>query len=440
MSMLASVLIDRDMAATIRAMIYRDDLYDLSHQVIWDVACRMIDAKVPLDPVLLSHELRKTGQLDEIGGMKYLGEIVGSVPSAAHGEHYAKIVKDAANARRIIQAADKALRWAYSPERREDPAAKAMELAGELADIGANHVSDGFRHVTQILESEFQEMAAGRKRRVPTGWADLDNVIGGLPRGGMTLVAGRPGMGKSAVLKTLARSYSLRASVAVITVEESSAKAALNIAACVSGVDNRNVANNELSPNEWARLWDAYRVLQPARLMINDRPTKISDVESAVSLAKIKHGADVIIVDYLQLIDDELGADNENRQVTEVSRRLKNAFKRHDVVGIVAAQLNRGGQLRQQIPPPPTLTDLRGSGALEQDGDVIIGLHSEDYYMRGKKDYLPTRRIELHGLKNKDGPTFTVPLYYEMRTLTIRDRTPAEVADDDNIGGANGFE
>jgi replicative DNA helicase len=254
--------------------------------------------------------------------------------------------------------------------------------------------------------------------RIPTGLHDLDAVIGGLPRGGFTLVGARPGIGKSQICKQFALNLARRGiPVGIVTVEEDRRKIGQNYLSNASGVENNHIAYSTMGPHEWDEVLRAVKGLNELPIYIADEPVKLSDVEASIIVMATQKKCEVVIVDYLQLINPDVSGENENREITLISKCLKMAFKRLNIAGIAACQLNRGnetGGVRH-----PTVKDLRGSGSLDQDGDLIMLLHRDDYYE--KDSFKWNKQLLCIVGKNKAGPTGDVPLWFSGKTQTVAD-------------------
>jgi replicative DNA helicase len=426
MCVIASMMIDPQAITEVRAIITRDAFYQPDHQILFDTIIRLTDSGRPVDAVLLREELLRTGRLEEIGGSSYLGDVLNSVPSSAHAVHYAGVVREAYIWRQCIQSANDLLRAAYGTHHEDDTAAKvAMDAAANLSQIGAGGSGERFRHISELVHEVLERISTGQQRAefIPTGFRDLDASIGGLRRGAFTMVGGRPGMGKSQFLKAIGQHAASNGfTVCHITIEEDLGKVASNMLSTMSGVENMKLAFGEgLHEHDYRMINAAQERFARMNYYADDRPTRLSEVVSAVMAAKARYGADVVTVDYLQLINPESkGYANQDRELTQISNGLKMAFKRARVAGCVAAQLNRGNE-SERIPPAPTMRNLRGSGSLEQDGDVILMLHSTDYYKRiSGETFTPNHQLQVVIGKNKNGPGGTIPLFQDHRNQLLR--------------------
>lgn len=422
MCVLASMMLDNDAASRIVQIVGRDDFFQTDHQVIYDQLARMHRDGRPVDAILLSAELEKRQLLEEVGGKAYLGTILDTIPSAAHGEHYANVVRDKSVLRRVIAQANDALRDAYAPRDQTTPNDIARRYADSLAMIATTGTTDRFRRLGDVVIDVVECKQRNDQRRIPTGVTQLDAICGGLPIGGFTLVGGRPGSGKSLLCKQFLHNVgALGRPIGLISIEESSEKVAENALANYASVENNHVVYNRLSAGEWQDIIRVTPDLAKLDFWVNDEPTRLSDVESAVTTAAVKHRCRLVVVDYLQLIEPDDNGDNENREITKISKRLKACAKRLDIALVAACQLNRGnetGTIRK-----PTLRDLRGSGSLEQDGDTILLLHREDYYHYQEQGYIPTQQLEIIVAKNKGGNQGVVPAHFSGKHQRVTDWT-----------------
>lgn len=396
--------------------------------IYFDAVCRIRRDGKPIDARIVKADLERSHLFEETGGMSFLAKIIDSVPSAAHGPHYAAIVREMYVLREIIRVSNTALRRVYAASNHDRSAQIAQELVQELSSLAYTGIADKIHTLEEAICEVFERMEEGKVPRIPTGIPGLDGMVGGLPKGKFTQVGGRPSMGKSLLCKQIVLNIAKSGvPCGIVTVEEDRLKIAQNYLSNASGIENNKIIYSTLGAEEWEQVYGAVPRLPGKAIHIADAPVRLSEVEGAISAMVAQHRCEVVVVDYLQLIDPEsTGGENENREITKISKSLKAAFKRTNVAGLVACQLNRAnetGGVRK-----PTLKDLRGSGSLEQDGDLIILLHREDYYRKSEQGFTPTRQLEAIVAKNKDGDTGTVPLYFSGATQTILDwaQRPAE--------------
>jgi replicative DNA helicase len=423
MCVIASLMLcgdDRDLFTLTRSSLRTEMFYQADHQVIFDALVRMAERGCAIDAVLLRAELERAQLLDEVGGTAYLRRILESIPSAAHGPHYAQVVREKSILRGVIASANEALRRCYAPANGTDSAASiARDFLDRMAELCRTGSVAKFRRIGDVLMEVLDRKLAGDNHRIPTGLAELDRLCGGVPVGRFTLVGGRPGMGKSQTAKQIVLNVAARGvNCGIVTIEENCHKVTENALSNLSGIENNKIAFGTLGSEEWDEIGKAEPKLRGLGVWIDDVPVTLAEVEEAVMSAVMKHHCRLVVVDYLQLVDPGAG-ETENREITRVSRSLKGLAKRLDVALVAVCQLNRGNEsagIRR-----PTLRDLRGSGSLEQDGDLIVLLHREDYYRYAEPQYIPTHQLEAIVAKNKDGCLGVVPLYFSGKTQRVSD-------------------
>lgn len=411
--------VDKAAQASIRAAVSPANFFSADYAALFSAAAELMDAGRPVDAVTVRAELARRGVLEEIGGVAFVADTIGSVPSYAHAAGYAAEVRECARWREVIAAGNDAIRRAHAARRLGGAAgasAYALELGGRLARVARD--ADGQRvwSADDMAAALMGDPDAGSRRFVPTGLSSLDAVVGGLPVGGKCIVGGKPGMGKSALMKQLALNLSGSGfRVGYISVEEPWRKVAENLTANLGDVPNNRVAFGRLTSSDRAKFLDGARALAALPLWVVDSARRLSDVRAAAQRLACEHGAEVVMVDHLHLIDPGAG-DNREREISVISAELKWTWKELGVCGVEAAQLNRkGGDER------PWLDNLRDSGSLEQDGDTIVLLHREDYYRRSDPGYVPDGVLEAIVAKNKSGATGTVPLAFDESRQRIID-------------------
>lgn len=413
---------DVERFALVRARVRRDAFYQADHQIIYDALCSMADAGTSIDAVTTRAELIRRGLFEEIGGRDYLASILGTMPSAAHGEHYANLVREKYLLRGAIASANDILHDCYAPAAGAGYAADLLRTAaGRILELVSTGTADRFTRMADAVRMALEAKRNGKASRLATGLYEFDYLCGGLPIGKFVLIGGRPGMGKSLLCKQIVLNVAAArlSPCGIVTVEEDERKVAQNAISNYSGIENCRVTYGNFGPEEWAAVATAAERLGTLDIWVNDRAVTLGEVEDAVTTAAVRHKCRVVVVDYLQLIDPEGKGENENREITRISQALKRLAKRLDIVLMAACQLNRGnenGGVR-----PPTLRDLRGSGTLEQDGDLIVLLHREDYYLPDDRLHERNHQLKAIVAKNKDGPQATIPLLFDAKTQRISD-------------------
>lgn len=412
---IGSVMLDREAWENCAALVDADSFFTADHSLVWNVVTSLYRAKKPVDAVLVREELIRRGQLEEIGGTKELARMLDSVPSSAHGLHYAGIVAEKAKLRSIISAANEALRDVYGGEPAEAIATRLEKTAAALRDSGR---IDSIQQVGAIARQVLDGKRAGNVTRLRTGLRELDDLcVGGLPIGLTTMIAGKPSMGKSQLGKQIARNiaegiegWQRPVPVGIVTIEETGPKIATNYMAAIGQVVNSRIIQNTLEADEWGRLDAAGDALLDLPVYIDDAQRRLSDIQRVARRLVRKHGCGVIVVDHIHLIDGETDA-NREQELSGISSGLKTLWKELNVAGVELLQMNRGSD-REAI---PELDHLRGSGSLEADGDLIMQLHRQDYFnwKKDPRNFQPDHRLCVYVNKNKDGPTGKVDLWFD---------------------------
>lgn len=419
---IASMALDHTVIPVVRGILNKEEFFQTDHQVMFAVLCEMHSAGRSIDAVTMRAELQRRGLLDEVGGTAYIAECLNAIPTSAHALHYAGIVKEKATWRAIITTSNELLREAYAPQGEDDAAPSvAAEYARRLSRIAAEGKANEVVKLGDVACDVIRRLDEGETARyIRTGLMKLDDMIGGLRIGGKTIVGGKPGMGKSLLLKQMLRNIARRMPVGLITVEEDREKIAENALSSESGVPNNRIAFNRLREGDAEKLTASMPALDGLPFYIIDTARKLSRIIAAANTLAVQYGCKVIGVDHLHIIDAEVGQKNPNREyeISQISGDLKWAWRELNVAGIEAAQLNRkDGRER------PNIESLRGSGSLGQDGDTILLLHREDYYR--KEDNAPADQfdgvLEVIVAKNKSGSSAHVELYIEEATQTITD-------------------
>ena len=405
---LGAMLLDRDAAGTAVEILRAGDFYRGSHQTIFEVAAEIYDQQQTLDQALLREELSRRGTLEEVGGIGYLAELVGSVPTSAHVERYAAVVKDRALARRLIAAASEIQRSGYEPGQNAyellDSAeqrifALSTERAGQVSDI-----RDIIHDVYRRLEESHGK--GGVYTGIPTGYAELDELTSGLQRGELTIIAGRPSTGKTSfALNVICRLAGDQAiPVGLFSLEMTKEQVAQNLACLTARVDSRKLRRGTLGQEEWGRLVnEGMGRLREAPIFIDDCPGDPFIVQLRARARRLvsRQKVGLIVFDYLQLIHGpkEIAAQSRQQEVAYVSRSLKALARELNIPIIAICQLNRG--LEDRVNKRPQLSDLRESGAIEQDADLVMLIHRPGLYRDPPDRSEPTTMIIG---KNRNGP------------------------------------
>lgn len=409
--------------AEITNIVGRDEFYQADHQIIFDVICDLRRKGSKVDAVILRSELDRRQLLEEIGGTSYLGTILASVPSAAHGVHYAKIVHEKATLRAMISFGNDILRRAYGASRDDIADEMVQEGIAELTGMLERGRGTEIHKLGDVLLETYEQIEAGGAQTVSFGFSDMDlQSGGGIGVGEMIVIAARPSMGKSTLIKQIAlRSAMNGVPVGIISLEEGRFKMGRNILSSECRIENQKLRNSRtLNKDDWAKLADGVARLNGLEIYIVDNKRRLSDIKSAAAIMVARHGVKMIIIDYLQRIKG-VGGTSKYEQVSNTSTEISDMFKELGVAGIAVAQLNRAVENRDD--KRPLMADLRDSGQIEQDADGVLFLHREDYYHLDETGYEPTSLAEVIFAKYRDGVRGkTVKLQSDLRFQTFTDQ------------------
>jgi replicative DNA helicase len=419
MSLLGAVLIDEEVLADITEHVKPKDFYDKRHAVIYDAIMRLYEKNKPVDLLTLTDELKRKKELDEIGGSAYLTELTNYVPTAAHAESYAEIVAQKAVRRRLIKASGEISELGY------DEATTTQELLqqaeAELFSVSDQSLKQDLTSLESILTDSFDRLEElhrnkGALRGVRTGYRDLDNMTAGLQRSDLIILAARPAMGKTTLVTNLAYNVATIAKqpVLMFSLEMSKEQLVDRMLADASGVDSWNIRTGNLSDDDFSKLSEAMGEMAEAPIYIDDTPG-LSVLEMRTKARRAAHDQPLglIIIDYLQLMQGS-GRNDGNRvqEVSEISRGLKLIARELNVPVIALSQLSRSVENRS--PQIPQLADLRESGSIEQDADIVMFIYREAYYNP------ETERENITDLiiaKHRNGPVGKVELYFHPERL-----------------------
>jgi replicative DNA helicase len=397
--MLAGATVDGfAMLKEIRSIVSNAAFFQADHQTIFKCICAMDDSETAIDAVLLKAELVRRNLLEEIGGVAYLAQVLNSAPSAAHGVHYAKVVREKYQLRQMIGLSNRMIQACYAPHEGDPSGTLAQRYLNELGHIVQSDARHEYQKLDVVMDEVLRGIEAGDVGLIPTGFTALDQSIGGIGPGEMVIVGGRPSMGKSLLTKQiLSQMATAGIPVGMITMDETRRKVGRNLLASQAGVVNEKIRKGNLSEEEYRQVYEASETLRPLPFYVCDRAWNIGDVSAVASIWAAKHGVQVIGIDYLQLMESE--GRTRYEQVTNSSKAIKKMLRDTGLRGLIVCQLNRAVEGREK--KEPTMSDLKESGQLEQDGDGILLLHRPDFYEldSSKRDHIARVIIE----KWKDG-------------------------------------
>ncbi len=408
--LLASMMLDKDVIGQAVQIIDREAFFQADHQVVYDVLVKLYEQNRPIDAVILCDELNKRQLLEEIGGQAYIGQILNTVPSSAHGEHYAKIVREKALLRQLIAASNDILRDSYAPH---ESAELVLDKAEKrIFEIASKKVSGSMQAMEEVMHEVFETIESRGQRGLETGFYELDDMMNGLQNGEMVIVAARPSMGKTAFAMNLIEHISAdsRQPTAVFSLEMSKQQLAQRMLCSRGAIDAHKLRKGMLQAHEYAHLANVVGELAKAPIWVDDSPGLTPlELRAKARRLKLQHDVKCVMIDYMQLMDNP-GVESRQQQISEISRGIKAVARELNVPVIALSQLNRGSENRDGH--RPRMSDLRESGSIEQDADVVMLLHREDYYKMSEPDFQPDNIAEIIIAKQRNGPTGTVKLTF----------------------------
>lgn len=419
MSLLGAILIDEETLADITEHVKPRDFYDKRHGIIFDAIMRLYEKNKPVDLLTLTDELKRKKEIDEIGGSAYLTELTNYVPTAAHAESYAEIVAQKAVRRRLIKASGDISELGYNEETTTPELLQQAEA--ELFAVSDQSLKQDLSSLESILTDSFDRLEElhrnkGALRGIRTGYRDLDNMTAGLQRSDLIILAARPAMGKTTLVTNLAYNVATIAKQPVLffSLEMSKEQLVDRMLADASGVDAWNIRTGNLSDDDFSKLSEAMGEMAEAPIYIDDTPG-VSVLEMRTKARRIAHEQPLglIIVDYLQLMQASGRTDgNRVQEVSEISRGLKLIARELNVPVIALSQLSRSVESREV--KKPQLSDLRESGSIEQDADIVMFIYREAYY---NPETDRKNVTDLIIAKHRNGPTGNVELYFHPERL-----------------------
>jgi replicative DNA helicase len=413
-AVLGAILLDSDCLVSVLEKIRAEDFYRTAHRLIFEAMMELSENQEPIDLVTLTAVLQDRRQLEEVGGIGYLTELANAVPTAANVDYYAQIVEEKSLMRRLIRTATQIVTEGYAGG--ESVGELLNDAERRIMEIGDQRSSSGFIPIRDVLMEVFErvEMLFNQKggiTGIPSGFVDLDRMTSGFQRSDLIIVAARPSVGKTAFALNIAQNVGVRAkeTVAIFSLEMSAPQLVQRIICAEANVDAGRLRTGHLENEDWEKLTMAIGTLSDAQIYIDDTPgVTVADIRAKCRRLKRERGLGLVVIDYLQLIHGR-GRPGENRQqeVSEISRTLKQIARELNVPVIALSQLSRGVEQRQD--KRPMLSDLRESGSIEQDADIVAFLYRDDYY---DKESEKKNIIEIIIAKQRNGPVGTVELVF----------------------------
>ena len=413
-SVLGSMLLSKDAIADASEELRGTDFYRPAHEVIFDAIVDLYGRGEPADPVTVSAELQRRGELQRIGGAPYLHTLSANVPIAANAGYYAEIVHEKAILRRLVTAGTKIVQLGYAGEGTID--AVVDEAQAEVYKITDKRAQEDYAPLADIMEGVLDEIEAignrdGGMYGVPTGFADLDDLTNGLHSGQMIIVAARPAMGKSTLALDLCRSASIHNQMSSVffSLEMNRSEITMRLLSAEAKVPLNHIRNGNMTDDDWAKLARKMGEVSSAPMFIDDSPNMtMMEIRSKARRLKQKHDLRLIVIDYMQLMSSGKKVESRQLEVSEFSRQIKLLAKELELPIIALSQLNRGPE--QRADKRPAMSDLRESGSLEQDADMVILLHRDDVYER---ESTRPGEADLIVAKHRNGPTRDITVAFQ---------------------------
>ncbi|OFI05376.1 replicative DNA helicase [Clostridium acetireducens DSM 10703] len=410
-SIIGSMILDKSSIAQVVEALKSDDFYSESHKIIFSAIVELYQKDIDVDIITLTENLKSKDKLENCGGITYISQISGSVFSPSNLQSYIKIVKNKSILRNLIKASSEIIQESYN---NQDDVEKVVDSAEKkIFNIASDKTSSDFEPMSSVLEEGFIQIEKifnnkGETTGISSGFPELDAKTSGFQKGDMILIAARPSMGKTTFALNLAQYAALREgkSVAVFSLEMSKQQLAFKLLCSEANIDMLKLRNGNLEDKDWESIAKASGPLAATKIFIDDTPAiSIMEMRSKCRRLKIEQGIDMIVVDYLQLMSGSRSIENRQQEVSEISRGIKALAKEMECPVIALSQLSRAPEARSDH--RPMLSDLRESGSIEQDADLVMFLYRDEYY---NKDSEEKNVAECIIAKQRNGPTGTVKL------------------------------
>lgn len=413
-SVLGAIFLEPQALITAAEVVMPEDFYRVAHQRIFETMLRLSDQGKAIDVVTVTEELSAKKELEDVGGISYISEIANAVPTAANIGHYAKIVEEKSILRRLIRVATTIVEDGFSRE--DEVEALLSEAERKMMEVANRKNAGDFKHIKDVLVETYDNIEKLHTRKgdvtgIPTGFRDLDRITAGFQRNDLIIVAARPSVGKTAFALNVAQNVATKTdeNVAIFSLEMGAEQLVMRMICAEGNIDAQVLRTGSLTTEDWRKLTMAMGSLSNAGIYIDDTPgIRVNEIRAKCRRLKQESGLGMILIDYLQLIQGSGGSQaNRQQEVSDISRSLKGLARELKVPVIALSQLSRGVEQRQD--KRPMMSDLRESGSIEQDADIVSFLYREDYY---DKETENQNMIEIIIAKQRNGPTGTVTLAF----------------------------
>ena len=431
-SVLGSILLKNKTFSTVLEIIRPDDFYISKHRIIFEAMIELFDKNEPQDLVTVTNCLKDANKLEEVGGAAYLASLTSIVPVTANIGAYAKILRQKAVLRNLISVNTEIAARCYDEQGDIDLLVDEAEQA--IFDIAGKKSGQGFLSLQSIIPEAFETIEHLFKRKemitgVPTGFSGIDRLTAGLQPSDLIILAGRPSMGKTALAINIAQSAALieKTGVGIFSLEMSKEQLAMRLLSSVGRIDSHRIRTGRLQNDDWPKLTRAVGMLSEAPLYIDDTPAiSVLEMRAKVRRLASQHDIGMILVDYLQLMQGRASSENRTQEISDISRSLKALAREHSIPVVALSQLNRG--LESRSDRRPLMSDLRESGAIEQDADVICFIYRDEVYNKNEDN--PEKGLaEIIIGKQRNGPTGMVKLAFIKEFTTFENLAYREESD-----------
>jgi replicative DNA helicase len=411
---LGAMLMSKDAIADVVEVVRGNDFYRPAHEMVFHAVIDLYGRGEPADPVTVADELTKRGEITRVGGAPYLHTLLSSVPVAANAGYYADIVREKAILRRLVDASVRIGQIAYAAEGDVDSIVDRAQA--EVYAVTERRTSEDYKPLSELMQPTLDEMEAissrgGQLAGVPTGFVELDELTNGLHPGQMVIVAARPGCGKSTLALDLARSASIRHGLASVlfSLEMSQIEITMRLLSAEASIPLSHIRGGKMSDDDWSKVATKMGQVSEAPMFIDDSPNlTMMEIRAKARRLKQRHDLKLILIDYIQLMTSGKKVESRQLEVSEFSRQIKLLAKELDVPVVALSQLNRGPE--QRTDKKPMLSDLRESGSLEQDADMVILLHRPDLY---DKESERLGEADMIVAKHRNGPTKEITVSFQ---------------------------
>ncbi|HLS67204.1 MAG TPA: replicative DNA helicase [Pseudogracilibacillus sp.] len=412
-AVLGAIFLDPEVFSTAAERLHASDFYRANHEAIFEAMFHLAENGEPIDIVTVTTYLQNVNKLDVAGGVPYITDLASSVPTAANIDYYSKIVEEKALLRRLIQTATDIVTQSFN---REDNVEELLDEAERnILEVANKKNTTMFKSIKDVLIDVYENIeqlhqAQGEVTGVPTGYRDLDRITSGFQKNDLIIIAARPSMGKTAFALNIAQNVAINSdhNVAIFSLEMGAEQLVQRMLCAEGNIDSQRLRTGNLEQEDWGKLTMAMGSLSHAGIFIDDSPSvRVADIRAKCRRLAQEHGLGMIIIDYLQLIQgSENAKENRQQEVSEISRSLKSLARELEVPLIALSQLSRSVESRQD--KRPMMSDLRESGSIEQDADIVGFLYRDDYYNQEVEE----QNIEIIISKQRNGPTGTVELAF----------------------------